>query len=103
MKVGTAGGPHARATMQVMDCLGSVTGAQLERHGQFRRAVEGFDSAQHDDPVGITRECNCLATFYDPGVGDPAAAPDHRPFLVGAAPYVSFRRRDRVLARPADE
>ena len=98
-----AAGPYTVVTMHVGQCLVAVSGAGFEAHGDRRGVFDGVDPAQQDGVGGVAGEGQRFAAFDDSGVGDPAAAPDHRPFFVVAAPDVATRRGDRVLAGPADQ
>ena len=89
--------------MHVGQFMVAVSGAGFEAHGDRRGAFDGVDPTQQYDVAGVAGEGQRFAAFDDSGVGDPAAAPDHRPFFVVAAPDVTTSRGDRVLAGPADQ
>src|SRR5689334_17348822 len=82
--------PDAVVAVDVAHRFAVVAGAWGEFDVHARRRVERVQSAQQDGPALLGRVAQRLTTFDLAVLGDPAAAPDHRPFFVVATPYVTI-------------
>ena len=98
-----AAGPGLAVPFEVGHGGAPVAGPQVEGHGDLGGAVDRLDPAQQDGPVRVGGHGERFPAF-DPGVADPAVAPDQAAALVVAAPDVPWvGRGDRVLAGAAEQ
>ena len=101
--VAAAAGPGVAVPVEVGHGGAAVARPQVEGHGDLGGAVDRLDPAQQDGPVRVGGHGERFPAF-DPGVADPAVAPDQAAALVVAAPHVpGVGRGDRVLAGTAEQ